>query len=173
MAQSTPYTNPNATGSNGNAYAGGAYDASFGASSASDTDTSSGFGGSMNPLSALSRHLGELSHETMTLLRQEVELAKAEGRDTAKHVGAGVGEIAVGGGVAMCGCLVLLGASVAGLSNVWPVWAAALVVGSVTLVGGLILASRARAHLNADALRPTETLGAARDTTHRVKESFR
>src|SRR3954465_10020515 len=59
--------------------------------------------------------LRSLSHESTSLLQQEIELAKTELSDKAACVGRNVGYLAVGGMVAYAGVLVLLAAAVTGL----------------------------------------------------------
>jgi hypothetical protein len=65
---------------------------------------------------SLGELLRELSTETSELLRKEVELAKAEAAEKVSFGLARVGEIAVGGGIALMGGLVLLAAAVTGLT---------------------------------------------------------
>jgi hypothetical protein len=65
---------------------------------------------------SLGELLRELSTETSELLRKEVELAKAEAAEKVSVGLARVGEIAVGGGIALMGGLVLLAAAVTGLT---------------------------------------------------------
>ncbi|HET8644342.1 MAG TPA: phage holin family protein, partial [Vicinamibacteria bacterium] len=58
----------------------------------------------------------ELTSETRSLLRQEVELVKAEATEKVSFVGARIGELALGGGIALVGGLVLMAAAVTGLA---------------------------------------------------------
>lgn len=89
------------------------------------------------PEPSLGQLFGELAQETGTLVRQEVQLAKAEMTGKANAALRDVGLIAVGGALAHAGLLVLLAALIAGLSTMLPVWLAALVVGLVVAgVGG-------------------------------------
>jgi hypothetical protein len=60
--------------------------------------------------------LRELTSEIRQLLKKEVDLAKAEATEKASVVGRGVGEIALGGAIALMGGLVLLAAAVTGLT---------------------------------------------------------
>ncbi len=70
------------------------------------------------------RSLGELfkdlSHETSTLVRQEVALAKTELTQTATEVGKDVAFLAVGGAVAYAGLLAILAAIILALALVLP-----------------------------------------------------
>lgn len=84
------------------------------------------------------RSLGELiaeaTGELSTLMRKEIELAKAELKADMSALGKGVGAL---GGAGFTGYLCVLFLSLAamfGLDAVLPMWAAALVVGGVYLV---------------------------------------
>ena len=174
MGQSTPYTR-------GTESLGGAPSDGIRATQAAAGDTATPFGASAdessgtapNPLRTLGMHLSTLAHETMTLVRQELALAKAEMREKGAEVGKGLGEIATAGGIALAGLVILLGAAVAALAEIWPVWLAALVVGGAALLVGFMLANRARAHLETRKLRPSETIAAARNSGRSFKEGLR
>jgi hypothetical protein len=75
----------------------------------------------------------ELASETGTLVRQEVSLAQAELTKKATDVGKNVGYLVVGGAVAYAAALALIAALIIGLSYFIPAWAAALVVGVVSV----------------------------------------
>ncbi len=85
------------------------------------------------------RSLGELfsqlSRETSTLVRHEVELAKAELSETAAEAGRNAATIAVGGFVAYAAFLALMFALIYLLAEVMAPWLAALLVAVV--VGGV------------------------------------
>src|SRR5436305_12526568 len=89
--------------------------------------------------------LRELTTETRTLLKQEVDLAKTEMTEKAARVGTNLGAVAVGGAVAFLGALALLAAVVYGLTSILShlmslgiaVWLAPLIVGgALAAVGG-------------------------------------
>lgn len=101
----------------------------------------------------------ELSRETATLVRKEVELARVEMSAKAALVGRHVAYIAVGGAVAYAGVLVLAAALVmllelAGLT--W--WASALIVGIGVALIGYLFVQRGISALQKDSLAPTETI---------------
>jgi uncharacterized membrane protein YqjE len=77
----------------------------------------------------------ELASETGTLVKQELELAKAELRDKARKAGPGIGLIAAAGGVALLALGTLTAFFVLALDGAVPNWLAALIV---TLVYGAI-----------------------------------
>lgn len=73
------------------------------------------------------------------LVRQEMALARAELADKGRHAGRGAGLFGGAGVIAWYGGAALVGAAVAGLAVVWPVWASALLIGVVLLaVAGLL-----------------------------------
>jgi len=88
--------------------------------------------------------LGEVTHDLSTLMRQEVELAKAELRQEANKAGKAAGMF---GGAALAGYMVLLFLSFAlwwGLANVMDQGWAALIVAMLWAVIGAVLYAVAR-----------------------------
>jgi drug/metabolite transporter (DMT)-like permease len=107
----------------------------------------------------LSELFSDLVQETSTLARQEVQLAKAELRQSAEQVGKSVASLAVGGAVAYAGFLAVLAAIILGLGEAGvPWWLSALAVGIVVAGIGYLLIARARAGLQADNLIPQTTI---------------
>jgi len=86
---------------------------------------------------SLGELFAELSRETSTLVRQEVELAKVEMSRKASRMGKHAGYIVAGGLIAYAALLAVVASLIALLATVvdLPVWAAALIVGLV--VGGI------------------------------------
>lgn len=88
---------------------------------------------------SLGRLFKDLSTETVTLLRQEIDLAKTEIREKLSDVGTMGREIAIGGGLAVAGGLALVAALILGLTSLlskfmspWvAMWLAPLIVGIV------------------------------------------
>ena len=83
--------------------------------------------------------LKQLSQETTTLVKQEIDLAKAEMSEKGKQAGVGVGMF---GGAGVSGLLALIFlslAAVAALDTGMRIWLAALIVGAVwTAVAGVL-----------------------------------
>jgi uncharacterized membrane protein YqjE len=75
--------------------------------------------------------LNDLSHELTALVHQELELARAEVMVKGKRLGAGAGLLGGAAVVAFLGLGAVVACVIAALSNVIPVWLAALVVGVV------------------------------------------
>lgn len=83
--------------------------------------------------------LKQLSQETTTLVRQELELAKAEVAEKGKKAGAGAGMFGGAGISALLGLGSLTAALIAALDTAMPTWLAALIVGVVWLgVAGVL-----------------------------------
>jgi hypothetical protein len=79
----------------------------------------------------------DLATETSTLVRQEIDLAKAEMTDRGKRAGKGVGMLAAGAAVALLAFGALTAGLIAALDLAMPTWLAALIV---TVVYGAIAA---------------------------------
>lgn len=109
--------------------------------------------------------LRELSHETTSLFRQEIALAKVEASETAVRIGGYAGELAIGGAVLFGGGLALLAAvvlAVAALLYSWlsPAianWLAPLIVGAVAAAFGLVKVRQALGKLRHAGIAPRKT----------------
>ena len=73
--------------------------------------------------------LKQLANETTTLVRQELDLAKAEMREKAGKAGAGAGMWGAGGVIALLGLGSLTAFLILALDGIMPNWLAALIVG--------------------------------------------
>ena len=81
----------------------------------------------------------DLSQQTATLAREEVELAKAELTAKGKRLGLGAGILGGAGAVAFLALGALVACVIAALSEALPVWLAALIVAVVLLAVGAAL----------------------------------
>lgn len=114
---------------------------------------------------SLGQILKDLSNETSTLLRQEVELAKTEMSEKASRMGTNLGSLAVGGAVLFLGSLALLTAVISGLTSLLDqfmdlnvaVWLAPLLVGIALAVIGYGLVKKALDTLKRESLTPRKT----------------
>lgn len=107
--------------------------------------------------------IGDLAHETTTLLRKEVELAKLEMAEKIDKVMTAVGSMAAGGAVLYAGFLVFLVFLVAGLDTIldnWysTQWLAPLIVSVVVLALGYGMLKAGQKKIEKDALTPRRTL---------------
>jgi xanthine/uracil permease len=115
----------------------------------------------------------DLSRETTTLVRQEVQLAKAELTHSATEVARGIGMLVAGGAVAYAGLLFLLLAIVFGLIEAgWDAWLSALVVGLVVIAIGAVLVLRARESLKPANLAPRRTIETLKEDQEWAKEQI-
>jgi hypothetical protein len=115
----------------------------------------------------------DLSRETTTLVRQEVQLAKAELTQSATEAARGIGMLVAGGAVAYAGLFFLLLAIVFGLIEAgWDAWLSALVVGVAVVAIGAILVLRARESLKPANLAPRRTIETLKEDQEWAKEQI-
>ena len=95
--------------------------------------------------------LKDLSEQTTTLVRQEIELAKAEMTAKGKQVGIGAGAFGGAGVVALYAVGALTAAAILALSTAVDGWLAALIVGIVyaAVAGVLALVGKQKAQAGA------------------------
>jgi hypothetical protein len=124
--------------------------------------------------------LKELTQESSTLLKQEVNLAKTEMSEKASRVGANLGEVAVGGGVALLGAIALLLAVSNGLTVLLErflspgiaVWLAPLIAGGVLAAVGYSLITKALATLKQESLTPERTTQSLQENKEWLKQKI-
>lgn len=102
--------------------------------------------------------LRQLTHEVPSLITKELALAKAELNESLRATKAGAASIATGGAVLLGGFIVLLMSAVYGLSKVMEPWLAALIVGGVVVVIGLIMVSAGKKKFEASSFKPERTI---------------
>jgi hypothetical protein len=115
-----------------------------------------------------------LSEKISELVRQEIELAKAELADRAKNAGTGIGLFA---GAAFFGIFsfgTLVAAAVLGLANAVPAWLAALIVSLALLAiaGVLVLVGKKQLDKN-DSSKPRLAQASVKADVAAVKEGLR
>ena len=88
--------------------------------------------------------LKRLSQETATLVRQELDLAKAEVSDKGKKAGVGVGIVGAAGVVALLALGALTACFILALNEVMPAWLAALIVAVVYGIVAAVLGMRGK-----------------------------
>lgn len=86
----------------------------------------------------------QLSNQTTELVHHEVELAKAELRVKGKRAGVGAGMFGGAGALGLYALGALTAAIIAGIAEVLPVWASALIVAAVYGAVAGILALRGK-----------------------------
>ena len=114
---------------------------------------------------SLGQLLKDLTAETTTLLKQEVELAKTEVGEKASRVGMSLGSVAVGGAILFAGTLALLFAAVNALTEILShvisitvaAWLSPLLLGLVLGAIGYGLVKKALATLKQESVTPRRT----------------
>ncbi len=119
---------------------------------------------------SLGELFSELSQETTTLIRQEVNLAKTEMSQKASRVGKDVGFMAAGGAVAYAGLLAIIAGVIALLALVIPLWLSALLVGLVVAAIGYFLVRRGLDALKQEDLAPRETIETLKEDKEWAKD---
>ncbi len=119
---------------------------------------------------SLGELFSELSQETTTLIRQEVNLAKTEMSQKASRVGKDVGFMAAGGAVVYAGLLAILAGVIALLGLVIPLWLSALLVGLVVAVAGYFLVRKGLDALKQEELAPRETIQTLKEDKEWAKD---
>jgi Putative Actinobacterial Holin-X, holin superfamily III len=112
----------------------------------------------------------ELSRQTSTLVRQEINLAKAEITQRATKVGKDVGSIAVGGAVVYAGFLAVEAAIIVLLAKIIDWWLAALIVGVGVGLIGYMLVQRGRTALKQADLAPRQTIETLKEDVEWAKQ---
>jgi uncharacterized membrane protein YqjE len=108
---------------------------------------------------ALGELFRQLAQDSATLVRQEVALAKAELQENVKQAVRSAAMVAVGGGIAVVGALVLVLFLVLALGDALnEYWLGALIVGVVFLIAGGVLAMGSLRKLKGDGLAPERTI---------------
>lgn len=124
--------------------------------------------------------LRDLTDESRTLLRQEIELAKAELSEKVSMIGRNVAYIAIGGFVAYVGVWALAAAACVGLwailnnfmDNEIAAWLGPLLVGVVIALVGYALIQKAIATLKRESLMPRKTIESLRENKEWLKEQI-
>jgi hypothetical protein len=129
---------------------------------------------------SLGHLLKELSTETTTLLKQEVELAKTEMGEKASRVGTNLGAVALGGAVLFAGALALLFAAVNALTEILAhivsitvaAWLSPLLLGIVLGAIGYSMVKKALATLKQESVTPRKTTQSLQENKEWLKSKI-
>lgn len=113
--------------------------------------------------------LRQLTREVPSLFTKELALAKAELSESMRATKAGAASVATGGAVLLAGFIILLMSAVYFLSTLMEPWLAALIVGGVVVVIGLIMVSAGKKKFEASSFKPDRTI----NSLHKDKEVVR
>ena len=92
--------------------------------------------------------LSRLLSDASALVRNEVQLAKAELRETTSNLKEAASAIAIGVAVLLAGVLALIAAVILALAQIVEPWVAALIVGALLAIIGLMMVQTARKKLD-------------------------
>lgn len=115
----------------------------------------------------------ELTRETSTLVRKEIELAKTEMTDKATKAGKNVASLAIGGAVAYAGALALIAGVILLLGNAIPLWVSALIVGLVVAGIGYFLIQKGLTALKHLDMVPHQTIETLKEDKEWAKDQIR
>jgi len=123
---------------------------------------------------SLGQLFGDLSRQLTTLVRQEIDLARAETTAKVTTAGRDAAMIGAGGAVAYAGALVLLGAVVLILIRLGlDAWLAALIVGLIAVAVGAVLVDQGRKRLQNVDVVPERAIDTAREEAEWAKEQLK
>ncbi|AYN94808.1 MULTISPECIES: phage holin family protein [Pseudomonas] len=111
----------------------------------------------------------QLTREVPSLFTKELALAKAEITEALNTTKAATISMASGGIVLMAGFIMLLLSAVLGLSQVMAPWLAALIVGGVVCIVGLVMVSAGKKKLDPAAFKPERTINSMQKDKEAVK----
>ena len=113
----------------------------------------------------------QLSNQTTELVQHEVELAKAELRVKGKRAGVGAGMFGGAGALGLYALGALTAAIIAGIAEVLPVWASALIVAAVygAIAGILALRGKKKVQQATPPL-PEETVQSVKEDVRYTKQ---
>lgn len=115
----------------------------------------------------------ELTRETSTLVRKEIELAKTEMTDKATKAGKNVASLAIGGAVAYAGALAIIAGVILLLGNAIPLWVSALIVGLVVAGIGYFLIQKGLTALKNLDMVPRQTIETLKEDKEWAKDQIR
>lgn len=121
---------------------------------------------------SLTTLLSRLSRETTQLVVQETALARTELEAKFAEAKRGAVVLATSSVVLLAGLIVLLFAAAYGIGTVLPVWAGFLIVGTVVIGTGAVLALLGARRLNPERLRPKQTQSMLQKDKEFIQEQF-
>jgi hypothetical protein len=121
--------------------------------------------------------VADLTRESTTLVQQEVALARAEVSEKVSQVGTALASLIIGGLVLFAGLLKLLDAAIYGIGEMFPPdlgpWLAALIVGAIVAIIGMVMLQKGRRNLKPEHLAPQRTVDSLKRDKKFAKEQVR
>src|SRR5215208_4886618 len=118
--------------------------------------------------------LKQLSEQTTRLVRQEIELAKAELTQKGKQAGAGAGLFGTAGAIGLAALGALTACFILALNAVMPAWLAALIVAMVYGIIAFVLVKQGQARMRrATPPVPEQTIETVKEDVEWAKTQMR
>src|SRR5215217_251428 len=118
--------------------------------------------------------LKQLSEQTTRLVRQEIELAKAELTQKGKQAGAGAGLFGTAGAIGLAALGALTACFILALNAVMPAWLAALIVAMVYGIIAFVLVKQGQARMKrATPPVPEQTIETVKEDVEWAKTQMR
>lgn len=120
--------------------------------------------------SSLGELFAALTGQITSLVRQEIQLAKAETTTKVVRIGKDIGILVAGAAVLYAGLLAIVAALIILLDHWIPAWISALVVGVIVAAVGGYLVQRGRTNLAHEDLTPHQTVESLKENAQWAKE---
>jgi glycerol uptake facilitator-like aquaporin len=121
--------------------------------------------------------VADLTRESTTLVQQEMALARAEVSEKVSQIGTALASLIIGGLVLFAGLLKLLDAAIYGVGELFPPdlgpWLAALIVGAIVAIIGVVMVQKGRRNLQPHHLVPQRTVDSLQHDKEFAKEQLR
>ena len=119
---------------------------------------------------SLTELFADLSRETSTLVRQQMELARVEMSEKISRLSWNISKVAIGGAIAIGGLLAILAGIVLVVAAMGvPAWAAALAVGIAFAIIGYVVAQAAISAMKREDIAPKATIETLKESAEWVK----
>ena len=115
----------------------------------------------------------DVSSGVSELIREEMELAKAELRRGVAKLVRDMVFLAIGAAISLVALLAFLDAAIYGLGEALPLWLSALIVGAVFLVIALVMVMKGINDLRRGDFLPKQTMESLREDARWAKEQVR
>lgn len=122
---------------------------------------------------SLTSLIKELANDVTAVFTKEVALAKSEVSHSVHEAKTGAVSLLTGGSVLYAGVLFLLLSAVLGLSKVVELWLAALIVGGVVTLIGLVMVQSGKKKLEPSSLKPRHTMNSLHKDREAAKGAVR
>ena len=113
----------------------------------------------------------QLAEQTSRLVRDELQLAQTEFKNTAKHAGVGGGLLSGAGVLALFGVGGLITTAIVALDLVLPLWLAALIVTGVLFLAASVVALLGKKQLQQASPTPERTVANVKRDVQEVQEA--